>query len=418
MRILFLTPQLPYPPYQGTSLRNYNLIRSLAERHEVHLLSFIQPGDDLARASPLKQLCRTFTAVPAPRRSPLHRFLSLLFSPQPDMALRLPSQEFHTRLGHTLREQALDVVQVEGIEMAQYGLWLMVNSHKPSAIGHQPSAISHRPLAVFDDHNAEYVLQRTAFQSDVRQPTRWMAAFYSFVQWHKLARYERWVCRHADRVVAVSEADARAIEQLVPDLEVAVVPNGVDTEHYRPRSQLPTSKSLVFTGKMDFRPNVDAVLWFCQEILPFIIEQIPEVHFYVVGQQPHSRLSHLADQPHVTLTGRVDDVRPYIAGAGVYVVPLRMGSGTRLKVLQAMAMGQAIVSTSLGCEGISLCPGREAVLADTPPDFARQVVALLSDVGRRKELGRNARLLAETHYDWRVIVPGLEKVYEEARAGR
>ena len=280
-------------------------------------------------------------------------------------------------------------------------------------------------MLVFDDHNAEYILQQRAFETDARQPRRWMGALYSLIQWQKLRRYEARVCRAFDRVVAVSPADAQALQRLVPGLEVTVVLNGVDTECYNDQFLMTNDQarighwdlvighwSLVFTGKMDFRPNVDAVLWFCQEILPSIRRERPSVRFTIVGRDPHPRVLALARDPQVTVTGYVEDVRPYIAGAAVYVVPLRMGGGTRLKVLEAMAMGQAIVSTTLGCEGVVLTPGREAALADTAQEFAWRVVELLGDEGRRRSMGQQARRLVEARYDWRAIVPRLEQVYE------
>jgi sugar transferase (PEP-CTERM/EpsH1 system associated) len=416
MKILFLTPQLPYPPHQGTAIRNYNLIRHLAPHHEIHLLSFVRSPDDLAEAGPLHQLCRRVAGVATPHRSPVKRLLSVFLSPQPDMALRLPSAEFQGRLEAWLRETPFDVIQVEGIEMAGYGLGI-----REQGLGTRKQG---KPLLVFDDHNAEYVLQQRAFETDARRPRRWMGALYSLIQWQKLRRYEARVCRAFDRVVAVSPADAQALQQLVPELEVTVVLNGVDTEALSNEAMrnevmskamdnetLVDSSLLVFVGKMDFRPNVDAVLWFCQQILPLIRRERPSIRFVIVGREPHPRVQALAQDPRITVTGYVEDVRPYIARAAVYVVPLRMGSGTRLKVLEAMAMSQAIVSTTLGCEGIALTPGREAILADTAQEFAQRVMELLDDEERRRSMGQQARRLVEARYDWRVIVPRLEQVY-------
>jgi len=406
MRILFLTPQLPYPPHQGTTLRNYNLIANLATRHEIHLLSFVHSQEEITRAVPLRQHCRRIETVLTPSRSPWKRLLPLFLSPLPDMALRLPSVEFRTRLKAWLERERFDVVQVEGIEMAQAWMDWRISA-------------TQYPISIFDDHNAEYVLQKRAFETDIRYPARWIAAFYSFIQWKKLSRYEGMICRLADGVVAVSEADKRALQRLVPGLEVTVVPNGVDTEFYNDQARFDHwdlvigHSSLVFTGKMDFRPNVDAVLWFHREVLPLVQREAPDVHFYIVGQSPHRRVLRLADDPAVTVTGYVDDVRPYIAGASVYVVPLRIGGGTRLKVLEAMAMGKAIVSTSLGCEGFEgLVSGQQLLLADTPQDFAQRVVELLDDASHRERLGRAARLFVEERYDWRIIVPRLERLYE------
>jgi glycosyltransferase involved in cell wall biosynthesis len=162
---------------------------------------------------------------------------------------------------------------------------------------------------------------------------------------------------------------------------------------------------------MDFRPNVDAVLWFVQKVLPLVQAEMPEVRFVVVGQRPHRRLDALRDDPSVTLTGRVEDTRPYITDAAVYVVPLRMGGGTRFKILEAMAMGKPVVSTRLGAEGFPVTHGRDLLLADTPADFAAAVVGLLRSPEQQAELVRAGRAFVEQQYDWRVIVPKVEAVY-------
>ncbi len=416
-KILFLTPQLPYPPHQGTTIRNYNLIANLAARHEIHLLSFVYAHDELSKAVPLRRCCCSSQAVLAPQRSSLQRLLSVFFSPLPDMALRLPSEGFRAKLVDVLRREAFDVIQIEGIEMAQYGLWLMAYGLWRMGDGHhaEPTATNHRPVLVFDDHNAEYVLQQRAFETDVRCPGRWSGALYSLIQWRKLSRYEREICLRADRVVVVSQADKEALLHLVPNLKATVIPNGVDIDYYRPDNVHPLtlkSCSLIFTGKMDFRPNIDAVLWFCQEVLPLVQAEVPEVHFYIVGQRPHHRILPLTTNPAVTITGYVNDVRPYIAGAEVYVVPLRIGGGTRLKVMEAMAMSKAIVSTSLGCEGFKVTDGQQLIVADTPHEFARRVIDLLGDARARERLGQTARRFVERRYDWRLIVPKFDQVYE------
>jgi glycosyltransferase involved in cell wall biosynthesis len=346
--------------------------------------------------TPLRRLCKSLDVVLAPRRSHLKRFLSFLSSPLPDMALRLPSVDFKAKLDATLKREGFDVIQVEGIEMARYLL--------------QIKRTGYQSLIVFDDHNAEYVLQKRAFETDIRNPTRWIGALYSFVQWRKLRRYEAMICKLADRVIAVSEADREALRRLVPGLEVTVVPNGVDTEYYTMTKSQLGNCPLVFTGKMDFRPNVDAVIWFCREVLPLVQRDFPSVRLFIVGQSPSRRVISLARNPAVTVTGYVEDVRPYISGALVYVLPLRMGGGTRLKLLEAMAMGKAIVSTSLGCEGFDVTHGRELVVADDAEEFAHLVVELLRDAQRGERLGKEARRFAE-RYDWRNIVPKMERVY-------
>lgn len=401
MRILALTPQLPFPPIQGTTLRNFYLLRELAQRHEISLLSFLQPGDVPAEDTPLHHFLRAIRTVPAPaRRSLTQRAVSMLSTLLPDMALRLASNAFETTLTSWLAEESFDVVQVEGIEMARYGLMLHESGSKARL--------------VFDDHNAEYVLQRSAFQADAQLPGRWHAALYSLVQWQKLARYERRVIETYDAVAAVSVTDGRALQQIAPSREIFIVPNGVDTIEFAPVSRTHIAGEgfdLVFTGKMDYRPNIDAALWFGNEILPIIRTDMPRVRFVVVGQQPDARLALLGKRSDVVLTGRVEDVKPYIARAAVYVAPLRMGGGTRLKVLQAMSMGVPIVSTTLGCDGLDVEDGRELLIADTPHDFSAAVIRLIRDTSLSKSLGEAARQLAIAEYDWRHIGPRMEEAY-------
>ena len=383
----------------------------------MHLLSFGEPEE--SRGTPLDDLCRSVQVVRPPLRTTQQRLKGLFLSRLPDLAQRLPSAQFRAALAATLECVRPTVVEVEGIELAPY--LFQVAAHRGGDL---------QPLLILDEHNAEYRLQQRAFETDLRQiwPPRRAAArrlagaAYSFVQWQRLRRYERRACRTADRVAAVSEVDAAVLQQLAPGLEPVVVPNGVDMEFYTgslpapSEAEGPDANDLVFVGKMDFRPNVDAVLWFATEVLPLIHRQAPETRFWVVGQNPHTRLAPLADDPGIRLTGWVEDQRPYIAAAGVYVIPLRIGGGTRLKVLEAMAMSKAIVSTAMGCEGFDLVADQELVIADDPPAFAAAVLALLRDPARRERLGRAARRFAGSRYDWSMIVPKLERVYGDREA--
>jgi sugar transferase (PEP-CTERM/EpsH1 system associated) len=397
MRLLVLTPQLPYPPHQGTSLRNFNLIAQLAKRHQVCLLTFLEPDQSLKEADPLLDRCQWIDTVPVSQRSDSLRLRQMLTTRRPDMAWRLWSTTFLDRLAKRLAEAPFDVVQIEGIELAPY---------LPTVRAVQP-----RPLIVYEGHNAEWILQKRAFLTDLRTPRRWPAAAYSFVQWMRLRSYEAEVCRRVDRVVAVSEADRDAILTIAPEVAVTVVPNGVDLDEHTGYTGPVQSFELVFTGKMDFRPNVDAMLWMGREVWPLIHRHRPQARLAIVGQRPHSRLNALRESPGITITGWVADVRPYIGGATVYVAPLRVGGGTRLKLLQAMAMGKAIVATSLGAEGFPVTHGRELLLADSADSFAQAVLALLDDRQQRTQLGKAARGFVEANYGWDALVPRLESLY-------
>lgn len=398
MRILLLTPQLPYPPHQGTSLRNYNLIAQLARRHRVCVLSFLDADQSLTGAGPLLDVVEWVDTVPVPVRGGALRLRQMLTTRLPDMAWRLWSPGFRDRLAHRLVESAFDVVQIEGIELAPY--LPTVEAAKP------------RPLIVYDDHNAEWLLQKRACLADLQAPRRWPAAAYSFVQWKRLKRYEANACRRAHRVVAASEADRAAIHAVAPQVPVHIVPNGVDLTEYSDYGGPVEPFDLVFTGKMDFRPNVDAMLWFCERVLPIARERRPGVSLGIVGQRPHRRLAPLRQIPGVTITGWVPDVRPYIAGAAVYVAPLRVGGGTRLKLMQAMAMGAAVVATSLGAEGFPVKHDDHLLLANTPEEFAQAVLALLDDPAYRTRLGESGRRFVRAAYGWDVLVPQLEALYQ------
>ena len=416
MNLLFLTSQWPYPPRQGGALRAWGIISALAPRHPISILSF----DESAICNPQSAICNPQSAIcnlqsaichlqsaiclPAPPpRPPLRRLRDLLLTRRPDMALRLESPLFRQHLADLLARQSFDAVHIEGIEMAPY-------------IDVLEAALP-RPLIIFDNFNCEYLLQKRAFLTDLRHPRRWHGAVYSFIQWQRLRRYEADLCRRADHVIAVSEADAEALRQLVPGLNPTVIPNGVDVSAYDPRTPPAPGMqdgALVFTGKMDFRPNVDAMVWFAEEVLPRVRQQAPHAHLWIVGQRPHPRLAPLRNDPAVTLTGYVEDTRPYIAGATVYIAPLRIGGGTRLKLLEAMAMEKAIVATRLGAEGYEVRDGGELLLADDAEAFAAAVLSLLADAERRAALGRAARRFVESRYDWRVLAPRIERLYEQA----
>lgn len=433
MKILFLTPQLPNPPHKGTTIRNFNLIKQLSRNHEIHLLSFIRSEEEMPWCEELRKYCRSVETVIAPPHSMARRLLAFFLTPLPDMAVRLPSKEFSERLEAILERENFDLVQVEGIEMAHFGLAIKgydLASTMVAAAGIHSGVLTGAGLSssklVFDDHNAEYVLQERAFETDRRYPSRWTKALYSFVQKRRLRRYEAAVCRAADHVIAVSQHDKQALQSMLPELAVTVVPNGVDSTFFTPlspadRYAAPPSRikhlaPLVFTGTLDFRPNIDAVTWFCQEVLPLIKKEIFHIHLYIVGKSPTREVKRLGEDAAVTVTGYVADVRPYVAQAKVYVVPIRMGAGTKLKVLEAMAMGVPVVSTTLGAEGINVTPDQEILVADDAAGFAAKVVALMNDLPLRTRMSQQGRALMETRYDWQVIVPQLELAYQAMMA--
>ncbi len=421
--ILILTPQLPYPPHQGTSLRNFHIIRGLAERQEITLLSFLEDNQaaDPEANEPLFALCTQIVTTPVPARSKGTRLKQMVTTRLPDMAHRLYTPEFDEKLRELLRQTSFDIVQVEGIELARY---------IPSIREESPAS-----KIVFDDHNAEAELQRRNMETDLRIPKRWPAAAYSWVQVGRLEKFESWACAESDWITAVSEADVVHLQSLLKrraaELQrkpITAIPNCIDVKKYASpednSSFIPSTSSgqapqpssfsfdLVFSGKMDYRPNIDAVLWFADEVWPKILAKRPLTTWAIVGQKPHARLARLRSITGISVTGWVDSVQPYLAGAGVYIMPFRVGSGTRLKLIEAMASGLSIVSTRIGAEGFPVANEREIVLADSEEEMATAVLDLLADPDKRAAIGRQAVQFAQ-NYDWRVVIPQFEEIYQQ-----
>jgi sugar transferase (PEP-CTERM/EpsH1 system associated) len=423
MKVLFITPQLPWPLDQGARIRNYYLLRALASQHTVDLLSLDagspsraddqRPTGALSNAAApeatarqaLEPYCRRLAVFPAPRRGPRARLVALLRSSLPDLVHRawLPALAACARtLAHSER---YDVVQISSLEMTPYR----------HCVRNAPSPA---PRTVFDNLNAEYRLQWRALTTDLRAPRRLHAALYSAVQWQRLQRYEARVCREVDAVIAVSDTDAALLQAVAPSGHYTVLPNGVDTAafSYHPAAATaspdPDGGMVLFTGTMDFRPNVDAVLWFVERILPRLRQARPRLRFLVVGKSPHPRLLAAARRhTGLEIVGAVPDMRPFLAGAAVYTVPMRMGSGVRLKVLEAMAAGVPVVSTTVGLEGIAATADEHALLADHPAAFAAAVLWLLDNPAERARLARRARALMEARYDWARLAPTLLALY-------
>lgn len=407
--ILLLTPQLPYPPHQGTSMRNFYIIKGLAKRHQITVLSYVERSreNEALEATPLNDLCQQVIMVTAPpARSTVKRLQQMLATRLPDMALRLRSKRFRQALERTLRTQSFDIVQVEGIEMA----WTIEVIRQVRA----------KQKIVYDAHNAEALLQYRALLADIKNIGRWPAAAYSWVQHRRLRKFEVQICKSVEWISAVSQADKETLmvqmgSKAVP---ISVIPNNIDVVEVRKQisSGITTDTSkqfdILFVGKMDYRPNIDAVLWFADQVWPHILTRRPGTTWAIVGQRPHARLDHLRDLPGITITGWVEEVQPYLVGASTFVMPFRVGSGTRLKLIEALAAGKAVVSTEVGIEGYPITGGQELLIADDPEAMASALLMLLEDKEQRKQLGERGREFAEG-YDWRRVVPLFNEIYEK-----
>jgi polysaccharide biosynthesis protein PslH len=392
MRILWVKMGGLWPSTTGGRVRSLQTISELSRRHEVTLITTHGTDDDsegLARQLPR---CRQIVSIPydVPKRG------SLSF---PAAVARSWFSQFPVDLWkwrvRQVRKQADELIANGEIDLCVAD-FLFAAANVPSG--------GSVPVVLFE-HNVEYLIWQ---RLSALQSSRWRRALFE-IEWRKLRAREAEACDAADLTIAVSEDDRRRLSELAPNARVAAIPTGVDTRYFTPIENAERPSHLVFSGSMDWHPNEDAVLYFADAILPRIRSEFPDVVFSIVGRRPTDRVRALAAQPGITVSGTIDDVRPLIAEAAVYVVPLRAGGGTRLKIFEALAMGKAVVSTSVGAEGLALSAGKHFVAADSPDGFVDAVLSLLRNPGRRIQLGQAGRRLVDERYSWAQVAREFEQ---------
>jgi polysaccharide biosynthesis protein PslH len=381
VKIAFLSHWCPYPLDTGSRIRQYYLLRYLAEQHEITLFTFLPAKEYSASLPALRSFCQKVIAVPYQPYT--HRsFRSLLgfLSPLPRSLAATYSPVMAEAIRQETRQTDFDVFMAGEIACAQY-----VESARAK-------------IAIFDD-------PELAFLYDHLKPSqKWLARWRYTLTQIKQERFLRRILNRYDGCSVVSLPERDLLNPLAPPgLSVEIVPNGVDTERNHPGLATPQSESLVFSGSLFYSANWDAVDFFLRDIFPSIRAHAHSSVLTVTGNHNGLLPGTLASREKVTFSGFVEDVRPLVAGSAVAVVPLRQGAGTRLKVLEAMALGTPVVSTSKGVQGLDAAPGQHVLVADTPDAFAQAVVSVLQDPALRQRLAANARRLVETRYDWRII---------------
>jgi glycosyltransferase involved in cell wall biosynthesis len=404
VNVLFLSQIVPYPPHGGVLQRGYNLLRELGARARVHLLAFVHtdilktPGEVEDSKRALGEFCSEVEYFPLwVKQSASHMAAALgvsLLSPKPFGTIAHRSAAFHAAVDRAIRIDNYDVLHVDTLALEQF----------------VPARSGLAAATVLTHHNIESLLmaRRAAVE------TRAVAKAYLNREARKLRSHEAAASPRFDVNVLVSKDDEILLRERVPGIRTTVVPNGVDTIYFSDDRNDETA-TLIYTGGMGMFANLDAVMHFLSDIWPRIKERHSSVRFVIVGRSPTKAvLDYAAQDPRVVVTGFVDDIRPLVRQAAVYVVPLRVGGGTRLKVLDAMAMGKAMVSTSVGCEGLAVQPGAHLEVADSPEAFAAATLRLLQDPARRRALGGAARRLVERSYAWPAIGGQLVDGYQAA----
>jgi polysaccharide biosynthesis protein PslH len=397
MKILFVTGTLPYPPTDGWKIRVFALLRGLAQRHSVSVVSFVRRIDDALAVERLRDQGIDLHVVRRDYRYAPSKLFQGLVGRTAFPILNYRDETMTHVLQQVLRSDTFDIVQVESIHMSQYCLGLP-----------QPT--------ILDLHNIESLLMRRY----ARQESHPLKRAYAEVTWRKLAAYERETCGRFSHCLTCSDEERVLLQTRCGVDHVTVIPNGVDIDaHAAEESDVvahgsgPPGERIVFVGRMDYHANVEGVRWFSRHVWPRIRARRPGAIFQIVGGHPVPAISRLARAGEIEVTGFVTNVRPYVQEASVVVVPLRVGGGTRLKILEALALSKPLVSTTVGAEGIEAVPDRDLVIADRAEEFADEVVSLLSQPERREALGDAGRRLVQSKYNWERIVKGLETIYEQ-----
>lgn len=400
LKILLICPWLPWPPFDGARIRIHETLKHLSKKHEVTLFANVQEPDERENIDAISSMCERIEVahLKSGKMSQFGRMAKGLLAGSSFIQSFHYSGELARHIRAITSATKFDIVQIELSFLARYA-----DAVCPSS----------RAKKVLSTHNIE--TQR--FQRELRLSS-WDAR-HAVLQADALL-FPKWEARAAgkfDGALAVSESDRAWIESRAPHCSVELVPNGVDVDFFRPNRAPDKSEArIVFTGIMDYPPNVDAVCWFVDEIFPIMRQTYPSLKFQIVGAKPTEKVKSLAAHQGVEVTGRVPDVRPYVDAATAFVVPLRSGGGTRLKILQAMSMECPVVSTAVGAEGLRVEHNRNILFAENAAEFVSEVGKLLESDREASRIGSAGRELATSEYAWSSCLRGVDELYERLLA--
>lgn len=385
MKILWVNQYYLHPTERGGQIRSMGILKPLHARHEVHYTALDDPNSSVGRDMAHTFSTRSFP-IPhpvVPRTSPafvLQALKHVLFSDLPLAVDRYHSKALRDKVGELMKREKYDAIVCD---FAASGV------NMPTLNG-----------AVLFQHNVE----TTIFERHAEHAKTPFHKWFYGLQARRMRAYEERVCKESAHVIAVSPVDAQRMRDMFGISNVTDVATGVDVEHLRDPGNVPKTIDFAFVGSMDWLPNIDGMLWFCEEILPILRKKKPDCSVAIVGRRPDPRLHALAAaDPLITVTGTVPDVRPYLWGSRVAILPLRIGGGTRMKVYESMAAGLPMISTSVGMEGLACVPGRDILVADTPQTFADGCMTLLENQELARTVAANALHLVETECSWEAV---------------
>ena len=390
MKVLYLIPYSPANPVFGGALRIYHLLKHLCKFHDVTVAGFSNPEEEMELIKQFPQLAGKthFIDYPYTDKSTRWRLIKSLFTTHSNWHQLTRSKKFQQKLDRILAAESFDIIQSEFPVMA------MFHYNNPA-------------IKIIDSHNVEY--DNFKRMAKVKNPFKKL--FYH-LEAYKFYREEIAACRKQDALLVTSKRDISIFNQTVPEVSKYLIPNGVDTNYFQPFKTRPDSHSMVFVGMMKYVPNSDGITWFLDEIFPKILEKVPDATITIVGKNPPQSISNRAGK-NIIVTGFVDDTRPYIEKSAVYVVPLRMGGGTRLKIMESLAVKKPIVTTSIGCEGIDVVNGESILIEDNPDEFAARVIELFENPKRAADLTDKGYELVNKLYRWESIGRQMDEAYKE-----
>lgn len=389
LKILIVSTQLPFPLTEGAKIRVFHLIKQLTQRHEIYLASLVENNKEAAFVEGLRPYCKEIRLAEH-RRSLAKRYLQMFLAPwrrQPYLVTINYSAQLQSIVDDLAKR--VDITQAEFPYGGQY--------------------IAHlNCVKVLDQHNVEsdILLHKYQFERSLYRK------IFFYLQFKKMKRFEAALCRRMNILLAMSDEDKTALQQ--HNHQVFVVPNGVEEINPLQRSDNNDSSIVTFTGLMSYDANNDAMLYFCEHIWPLITKQNPKGRLFIVGKKPTQQVLDLQSST-ISVTGEVESVKEYLSNTTVFVAPLRIGSGTRLKILEAMSCGIPVVSTTLGCMGIKVTHGKNIQIADQPETFAQEVTALMQDPKKRTRIADAGMQLVRDHYTWNAIALQLDGVYRQCQ---
>lgn len=387
MKILLISHKIPYPPNKGDRIPTFYRTKFLSKNHEVSLAFPCFHADEFKYVDNLKKYCKHIeTALLKPGWSKI-KSLAKILSAKPLTLNYFHSNLLQDKIVRLVQENKFDLIYVYSSSMGQYAF----------EITNVKKIID---LADSDSHKwLQY--------SHYKKPP---LSYLYYLEWYRLQKYERLLATNFDHSIAISEDEKNLFKTYIPNLKMSVVPNGVNLEYFKPNSIECDPYNIIFVGAMDYYANIDAVLYFYNRILSIIKKEIPNVKFYIVGSNPCRKVRKLNKDENVTVTGFVDDVRYFLCNSSACVAPMRIARGIQNKILEAMASGVPVVTTTKGNEGINAKIGEEIYVENNPEKFADHVIKLIIDKKLRKSIGNNGRKFVEKKFNWEKNMNHLEEI--------